>query len=198
MLIVGLKMMRAIKIKLFILVCGLLPCFSCLALSWPDKFDWQIYKSTRTHLPGVDWRLYKAQLIQESSLNAFAVSKAGAEGVAQFMPGTWRDVSVALGVEGSPFDPHLAIPAGAFYMSQLKYKWRWPRPDVDRYNLALASYNAGFGNVLRAQKRCDNAVLYAEIVACLEQVTGVHSVETISYVRRIRAIHQILRDKNND
>lgn len=187
-------MVRVIQIKLFILACVLLPCFSCLALSWPDKYDWQIYKAAKAHLPGVDWRLYKAQLVQESSLNANAVSYAGAKGLAQFMPGTWHDVSKQLGFAGSPFEPHLAIPAGAFYMSQLRYKWRWPRPEFDRYNLALASYNAGFGNVLNAQKRCNNAVLYAEIIACLPLVTGEHSVETISYVGRVRAIYKTIRE----
>lgn len=182
------------KIKLFILVLVLQLFSSCLASSWPDKYDYQIYKAAKQHLPGVDWRLYKAQLIQESALKPLAVSKAGAKGLAQFMPGTWSDISRELGYSGSPFDPHLAIPGGAFYMSKLRRGWSWNRPEDDKHNLALASYNAGFGNLLKAQKRCSNAILYAQIISCLSDVTGHHSNETIGYVLSIRKYHKILKE----
>ena len=79
---------------------------SSLALSWPDKYDWQIRKAVKNYLPTVDWRLYKAQLIQESSLRPLVVSHAGAKGLAQFMPSTWADVSSQLQLVGSPFEPH--------------------------------------------------------------------------------------------
>lgn len=173
-------------------MCGLLLCLSCLASSWPDKFDAQIFKSARSYLPGVDWRLYKAQLIAESGLRVDVVSPVGAAGIAQFMPGTWADVSRELVLSGSPFDPQVAIPAGAFYMAKLRGGWRWPRPDSDRHDLALASYNAGFGNVLRAQRLCDGVVFYADVVRCLPMVTGRHAVETCNYVARINDLFFVL------
>lgn len=158
--------------------------------AWADKYDWQIKKAARQFLPFTPWQLYKAQLIKESSLNARAVSPVGAEGLAQFMPGTWRDVSRQLGYSGSAFDVRLAIPAGAYYMAALRNMWRWPRPEQDRYNLALACYNAGCGNILKAQKLCNDATLYGPIMECLPQVTGRHAAETLSYAPRIREIYR--------
>ena len=82
--------------KLCILAFALLLSLSCLASSWPNKYDFQIYKAARTYLPNTDWRLYKAQLIQESALKPNATSHAGAKGLAQFMPGTWQDIQTQL------------------------------------------------------------------------------------------------------
>ena len=36
--------------------------------------------------------------------------------------------------------------------------------------------------ILKAQKKCNNAKLYSDIILCLPQVTGRHSDETITYV----------------
>ena len=44
--------------------------------------------------------LLAAQLFAESGFNPFAVSPAGAQGIAQFMPGTARGIGLA-----NPFDP---------------------------------------------------------------------------------------------
>ena len=58
---------------------------------------------------------------------------------------------------------------------------------MDRFKLALASYNAGIGHVLKAQSLCDMARLYDEIVPpCLPRVTGTkNSKETIGYTTNI-------------
>jgi len=134
----------------------------------------------------VDWRLLKAQYYQESRLNPAAVSPVGAAGVAQFMPGTWQDVSRELGYDG--LHPHMAEPAilaGAYYMAKLRIFWSAPRPEADRYSLALASYNAGAGHLVKAQRLCGGVNLYQKIAHCLPDVTGRHSRETITYVKRI-------------
>lgn len=144
-------------------------------------------------MPNIDWRLYKAQLIQESALKPNATSHAGAKGLAQFMPGTWQDIQTKLNISGSPYSPHLAIPSGAFYMSRLKRQWSWQRPEVDKHNLALASYNAGLGHLLNAQKRCDMASLYQQIIKCLPAITGRHSKETIGYVININRYFEQLK-----
>jgi hypothetical protein len=83
----------------------------------------------------VPMTLLAAQLYVESGFNPFARSPAGAEGIAQFMPGTAR----AIGLR-NPFDPEQAIDAQARLMRQL----------LDRFRtvaLALAAYNAGPGAV---------------------------------------------------
>jgi membrane-bound lytic murein transglycosylase F len=137
-------------------------------------------------MPAYDWRLWKAQLYQESLLNPDAVSPVGARGLAQFMPGTWAEVSRQLGYEH--LNPHMAEPAiiaGAYYMARQLAIWKAPRPAADRYSLAAASYNAGAGNIIKAQQVCGGSNGYAEIISCLPEVTGHHSKETKTYVQRI-------------
>ena len=75
--------------------------------------------------------LLAAQLYAESNFNPFATSGAGAQGIAQFMPGT----AAALGLE-DPFDAERAIDAQAHLMRDLLRRF----PAIP---LALAAYNAG-------------------------------------------------------
>ncbi|HYH89455.1 MAG TPA: transglycosylase SLT domain-containing protein [Solirubrobacteraceae bacterium] len=79
--------------------------------------------------------LLAAQLYAESNFNPFAVSPAGAQGIAQFMPGT----AAAMGLR-DPFDAERAIDAQAHLMRDLLRRF----PAVP---LALAAYNAGAGAV---------------------------------------------------
>src|SRR3954465_12495739 len=75
--------------------------------------------------------LLAAQLYAESNFNPFARSGAGAQGIAQFMPGT----AAALGLD-DPFDAERAIDAQAHLMRDLLRRF----PAVP---LALAAYHAG-------------------------------------------------------
>lgn len=149
-------------------------------------YDTIIREAVAEYMPKYDWRLYKAQLFQESSLNPNAVSKAGAVGIAQFMPGTWEQYSKSTGYENTdPTDPEASIYTGAYYMRYLIEEWVRPRPDADRKCLALASYNAGLGNILEAQKASGDSAAYRTIIAHLPEVTGEHARETIWYVKKI-------------
>jgi hypothetical protein len=79
--------------------------------------------------------LLAAQLKAESDFNPNSVSPAGAQGIAQFMPGTARSMGLT-----DPFDPREAILAQAKLMGQLiKQFGSIPK--------ALAAYNAGPGAV---------------------------------------------------
>jgi soluble lytic murein transglycosylase-like protein len=128
--------------------------------------------------------MLKAQCYQESLLNPLAVSHVGAYGLCQFMPRTAADVSRKLGVSTEEFWlPAVSIRAAGYYMGNLMRSWKAERPFLDRIKLSQASYNAGIGNVLKAQSYCDNARLYDEIIPCLPKVTGKrNSKETIGYV----------------
>jgi len=137
-------------------------------------------------LPHLDWRWFKAQLYQESLLSPDAVSPVGAKGLAQFMPATWKEIATLRGYGlASPYEPKYAIDAGAYYMAKLRRGWSSPRPEQDRMDLARASYNAGFGNLLKAQKLCEGESSYDGIIRCLPDITGHHSKETITYNKRI-------------
>jgi soluble lytic murein transglycosylase-like protein len=79
--------------------------------------------------------LLAAQLYVESGFDPLARSPAGAEGIAQFMPGT----AAALGLT-NPFDATAAIDAQAHLMRDLLRRFA-------SVPLALAAYNAGAGAV---------------------------------------------------
>ena len=101
------------------------------------------------------------------------------------MPATWSDVMRELGTQGSAHDD-FAIDAGAYYMAKLRHVWRKGRPPLERHTLAQASYNAGVGNILKAQTFCGGAKLWITIQECLPRVTGTgHARETTAYVKRI-------------
>lgn len=72
---------------------------------------------------------------QESAFRADAISRKGAQGIAQFMPHTALERGL-----GNPFDPEEAIPAAASLLSDLKQKF-------GNVGLAAAAYNAGAGRV---------------------------------------------------
>lgn len=177
----------------FILLVGLLLSSGSWAKSFPDKYDPIIKKSAKRYLPGIRWELLKAQLYQESKMDPNAKSPVGAEGVAQFMPATWKEMTQKLGYGNvSPRIAKYAIPASAYYMANMRNTWSSPRPEGDRYNLALASYNAGKGNIIKSQKRCGGKVLYTEIIECLPHITGRHSEETMTYVERIDGYYWLM------
>jgi len=177
-------LMIARKLCILAFVFWLAPCLS--ASSFPRQFDHVLAVYSAIYLPEIDWRLLKAQCYQESLLDPVAVSPVGAAGLCQFMPATWRDMQSQLGIRTGPFNPVSNVRAAAYYMRGLRRGWSSQRPEVDRHNLALASYNAGFGNILKAQRKCDGARLYPAIIQCLPAVTGHHSQETMTYVERIR------------
>lgn len=77
---------------------------------------------------------FRKLLQQESSFFALAVSRTGAQGIAQFMPQTAR--ARGLSDPFDPFDPDKAIPAAAAYLSELRHQF-------GNLGLAAAAYNAG-------------------------------------------------------
>ena len=85
---------------------------------------------------------FLARLIwKESRFDANAISPVGAEGIAQFMPGTAEARGLA-----DPFDIEQAIPASAGYLSELKSRF-------GNLGLAAAAYNAGEARVSRWLER---------------------------------------------
>lgn len=70
-------------------------------------------------------------IFQESSFRAGVTSPAGAQGVAQFMPGTARERGLA-----DPFDPEQAVPKAAHFLAELRDRF-------GNWGLAAAAYNGG-------------------------------------------------------
>ncbi len=83
-------------------------------------------------------RIFFTRLLwKESLFDPNAVSPVGAQGIAQFMPGTADRRKLA-----DPFDPLAAIGASAAFLADLK-------KDFGNLGLAAAAYNAGEGRVTR-------------------------------------------------
>ncbi|WP_240993285.1 MULTISPECIES: transglycosylase SLT domain-containing protein [Serratia] len=89
---------------------------------------------------GLPAGLLRSMVITESGGDTQAISKAGAKGPFQFMPGTAKDFGL---VGDDVFDPEKSAYAAARYMSQLLKMF-----DGD-LGKALAAYNWGQGNVER-------------------------------------------------
>lgn len=70
-------------------------------------------------------------IFQESSFRAGVTSPAGAQGVAQFMPGTARERGLL-----DPFDPEQAVPKAAHLLADLRQRF-------GNWGLAAAAYNGG-------------------------------------------------------
>lgn len=81
-------------------------------------------------------------IYQESGLKPRVVSRAGARGIAQFMPKTARLVGLK-----DPFNPRQALPASARFLRGLLHRFG------NNYGLAAAAYNAGPARVGRWLKR---------------------------------------------
>ena len=128
----------------------------------------------------------KAQLFAESRLDPNAVSHADAHGIGQFLPSTWAEEERLLGVKGNIYDAHYGIIFAAHYTERLARQWSYNRPELCRLELMAASYNAGLGNVLKAQRKADGAPCWDRIGGQMVNVTGRHSKETLGYVARIK------------
>jgi soluble lytic murein transglycosylase-like protein len=100
------------------------------------RFDRLISEAATTY--GVDVDLVRAVIKAESNFNPRARSPVGAEGLMQLMPALQKDYGVT-----DPFDPRQNVMGGVRYLAKLL--------DMHGNNvaLALASYNAGPGNVAR-------------------------------------------------
>lgn len=107
--------------------------------------------------------------VVESALNPVAVSSSGAKGIWQFMYGTGSDYNLYIdSYVDERFDHIKATDAACAYLKHLY--------DVfDDWDLALAAYNSGPGNVKKAIKRAGGNKNYWEIRQFLPR-------ETSSYV----------------
>ena len=163
------------------------------------KFDRYFSKYTKRYFgPAFDWRYFKAQAIAESRLREDVRSDAGAVGIMQIMPRTFEEIRQQNPtIRGKRDQPRWNIAAGIWYDRQNFVVWKASRPLVDKIKFMFGSYNAGRGSILGAQRLALadglDGTLWSSIEARLPAVTGVHSRETRSYVRRIFEVKPALR-----
>lgn len=136
-----------------------------------------LVEAAGTTCPQLSAPLLAAQIYQESGFDPKAVSPTGAQGIAQFEPGTWKTWSSPSDGDGlqDPFNPADAIPAMArFDCSLAKDVAGIPGNVQDNM---LAAYNAGLGAVQSAHGVPDFSQTqnYVKNIAALEPSFAVQS-----------------------
>ncbi|MEN8107010.1 MAG: transglycosylase SLT domain-containing protein [Pseudomonadota bacterium] len=150
---------------------------------WPDKYDQHFRKYSKHYFgPGFDWQWFKAQAIAESGLKSKARSKAGARGLMQIMPSTYREIQ-----EDNPHmkdidSPRWNIAAGIYYDRILYKRWKSPPAGNERLYFAFGSYNAGYTRIKNTFQKV------APPAATWEHVEHFVPGQTRHYVRRIRGL----------
>lgn len=99
-------------------------------------------------------------IFQESSFRANVTSPVGAQGVAQFMPGTARERGLL-----DPFDPEQAVPKAAHFLAELRARF-------GNWGLAAAGYNGGPNRVAGWLARGGNGALPYETENYVIAITG--------------------------
>jgi len=133
---------------------------------------------------GFDWLQLAAQGFQESRLDNTKTSPAGAVGIMQVLPSTARMMGEKdfRSMEGN-------IRVGAHYMRHLIDQY-FADPEIDRLNrwlLALASYNAGATRINRLRREAAEAELdpnlwFDNVERIVARRVG---SETVNYVRSV-------------
>jgi len=163
------------------------------------KYDQHFKKyGKRFFGPAFDWQYFKAQAIAESNLNPEAVSYVGAQGIMQIMPRTFEEIATKSKlIEGTATEPRWNIAAGVWYNKQNFDFWKKDRTLQERLKFMYGSYNAGRGNILKAQRKAIDAGLnpriWQSMHTALPRVTGKHSKETLTYVDRIFMIKEEIK-----
>ena len=154
------------------------PCETIPILPPLDRYDCMILEAVMHEGHGIPPREIKAEIRAESGGRERVVSHAGAVGLMQLMPGTFRQMLP----RGDIHDPEQNIRAGVKYRVWCAMFWHAGlRSEAERFGpLSLGCYNAGPGGMLDAQGVC-GGYTWAEIGPCAPR-------ETRDYVMRIEGM----------
>ncbi|WP_082553781.1 lytic transglycosylase domain-containing protein [Altererythrobacter sp. Root672] len=130
-----------------------------------DRWTTHVAEASKRFGVPAEWirRVMRAESGGRTTLaDAPIVSRAGAMGLMQLMPGTWRDMRVRFALGRDPHDPRDNILAGTAYLRLMYDRFGYPG--------LFAAYNAG--PVRYARHLATGSPLPAETVAYLAAVTG--------------------------
>src|SRR4051794_2947102 len=140
----------------------------------------QAYPTLPGSLSGQLWSLAHGISRQESSFDPYAVSHAGARGMMQLMTGTAREQAGKMGVAYDGYrlisDPNYNVMIGSSYFQRMLNIWGGNVP------LAVASYNAGSGNVGKWVRQYGDPRGRVDVLKWIEAIPY---VETRAYVQRV-------------
>ncbi len=148
---------------------------------WSSDYDAHFRKYSKHFFgPFFDWRWFKAQAIVESKLDPRARSPAGAIGVMQIKPSTFREIRRSNPQWVAIHDASWNIGAAIYYDHYLYQRAAWSRLErEDRLLFALAAYNAGPTGIIRALNQTPQPVRN------WSQVSPQAPPETRAYVAQI-------------
>lgn len=161
-----------------------------------------LHKRTLLRAAQAEWGLgapvavFAAQVHQESGWRPEAVSRVGARGLAQFMPGTaswWCELNGLGLTECQPHNPAWALRALVGYDKYLYDRAPLEYAARDRMWVALRAYNGGLGH-WQAEARTTGlrAPTRAQVDGACGQArrAAVHCAENLGYPRRILIVIQ--------
>ena len=126
------------------------------------------------------WSLAHGISRQESSFDPYAMSHAGARGMMQLMTGTAREQAGKMGVGYDSYrlisDPSYNVMLGSAYFQRMLNIWDGNIP------LAVASYNAGAGNVRKWVRTYGDPRGQVDVLKWIEAIPY---TETKGYVQRV-------------
>lgn len=149
-----------------------------LKINYPQKYGEHIEKYAKEY--GVDKELIYAMIKAESNFNAEAISNRKALGLMQILESTAYEVAEELENEITKeeiLNPEINICLGTKYISNLIKKY-------GNIELAVASYNAGIGNV-------DGWIEKGTIKKDGTDIENIPFKETNNYVRKVLRDYKI-------
>lgn len=156
------------------------------------KYRAELTRAAHTHW-GLDAPIaaLAAQVHQESGWNPSAVSRVGAQGMAQFMPATatwWCQLNKLAPADCQPTNPTWALRALVGYDKHLFDRTPPRMSDFDRLWVALRAYNGGLGHWLAEAKATGSPqpTRHQVDVACGKAKRHpTHCAENLQYPARI-------------
>lgn len=151
------------------------------------KYD-DYFKIWSNKYPSSSPSILKALAVAESKLNPLAISSENARGLTQIIPSTWKFIKKA--IPNLPNDsignPSSSINATAYYLNSIFSYWSNLKNKDNRLKIVLASYNAGIGNIIKANKLSGCSNDYNSLISHLHKVTGTkNSEQTKTYVNKV-------------
>lgn len=144
-----------------------------LRMYYPVKYEDAIVKNAAKN--GLDRYVIQGLIHQESYYNPKARSVVGATGLMQLMPPTGREIARRLRSSGNLEDPDTNVKLGTYYFRTLVNMFG------GSVNLAIASYNAGMGNVMKWRRAAPKKPLD-------EFLESMPFPETRNYVKRVNML----------
>ena len=178
--ILALRVGKIIVIVAVILIITIILRNIMIKINYPQKYNEYIEKYAIEF--GVEKELIYAMIKAESNFKAQAISNKQATGLMQILESTAKDVADELEIKITKeeiLNPEINICLGTKYISNLIKKY-------GNIELAVASYNAGIGNV-------DNWIKEGIVKEDGTDIENIPFKETNNYIRKVLRNYEIYR-----